>query len=115
VLREVAGTLARDTSRCDLPGRFGRDEFIVLLTHSGAVEALCIAELLRARISELVISADPGTAGPPANVTVSIGIATVTGTISDLTDLLAAADVALYWAECAGYNNVRLADRPPAR
>lgn len=115
VLREVAGTLALGTSRCDLPGRFSRDEFIVLLTHADAVEALCIAELLRARISELVIPADPGTAGPAANVTVSIGIATVTGTISDLTDLLAAADVALYWAECAGYNNVRLADRPPAR
>jgi len=115
VLREVASTLASGTARYDLPGRFGRDEFIVLLAHADAVEALCIAELLRARISELAVPAGPQAAGPAANVTVSIGVATLARTVSDLTDLLAAADAALYWAQCAGYNSVRLADRPPAR
>lgn len=115
VLREVASTVASGTARCDLPGRIGRDEFIVLLAHANAIEAMCIAELLRARISELAVPADPGTAGPAANVTVSIGVATLTRTVSDLTDLLTAADVALYWAQCAGYNNVRLAEGPPAR
>jgi diguanylate cyclase (GGDEF)-like protein len=115
VLREVAGTIDAGTDRCDLLGRYGRDEFIVLLGHADAIEALCIAELLRGRISELTVPACPGTAGAAAPVTASIGVATLAHTVKDLTDLLAAADVALYWAECAGYNSVRLADRPPAR
>jgi diguanylate cyclase (GGDEF)-like protein len=112
VLHEVASTIARGIARRDLAGRFGQDEFIVLLAHADAVEALCIAELLRARISELTV---PDATGAAAHVTVSIGVATLARTISDLTDLLAAADVALYWAECAGSNSVRLAGRPPAR
>jgi diguanylate cyclase (GGDEF)-like protein len=114
VLRDVAGSIARGTAHGDLPGRFGRDEFIVLLAHADAVEALCIAELLRARISELAITGRRDDARSAAHVTASIGVATLARTVSDLTDLLAAADVALYWAECAGYNSVRLADRPPA-
>jgi diguanylate cyclase (GGDEF)-like protein len=114
VLREVASTIARGTAPCDLPGRFGLDEFIVLLAHADAVEALCIAELLRARISEVAVTSGADSTGPAARVTASIGVATMARTVSDLTDLLAAADVALYWAECTGYNSVRLADRPPA-
>jgi diguanylate cyclase (GGDEF)-like protein len=114
VLREVARSITSGTAGCDLPGRFGKDEFIVLLAHADGIEALCIAELLRARISELPVTGDPAAAGPATHVTASIGVATLAHTVSDLTDLLAAADVALYWAQCAGYNNVRLADRPPA-
>jgi diguanylate cyclase (GGDEF)-like protein len=45
---------------------------------------------------------------------VSIGVAALTDGITDLTDLLAAADTALYRAKRSGRNTVRLAGRPAA-
>lgn len=113
IVREIAKILASGTSRYDLGGRFGREELVVLLAHTGGPEALCIADLLRARISELAIPAGPQ-AGQGPHVTVSIGVAALGGTITDLTDLLTAADAALYWARRSGCNSVRLAGRPPA-
>lgn len=113
IVREIAKTLASGTSRYDLAGRFGREEFVILLAHTGGPEALCIADLLRARISELAIPAGPQ-AGHDPHVTVSIGVAALGDTITDLTDMLTAADAALYWARRSGCNSVRLAGRPPA-
>ncbi|HEY2575336.1 MAG TPA: GGDEF domain-containing protein [Streptosporangiaceae bacterium] len=113
ILREIAKTLATGTGRYDLAGRFGREELVILLARTGGPEALCIADLLRARISELAIPASPQ-AGHDPHVTVSIGVAALGDTITDLTDLLTAADAALYWAKRSGCNSVRLAGRPPA-
>jgi diguanylate cyclase (GGDEF)-like protein len=61
VLREVAHALVGGMRGYDLPGRFGREEFIVLLAQADANEALFVAELLRARISEIIIPTGSGT------------------------------------------------------
>jgi diguanylate cyclase (GGDEF)-like protein len=110
-LREIAKTLAAGTGRYDLAGRLGREELVILLAQAGGPDALCIADLLRARISELALPAGPSL---EPHITVSIGVAALGDTITDLTDLLTAADAALYWAKRSGSNTVRLAGRPPA-
>jgi diguanylate cyclase (GGDEF)-like protein len=114
VLREVADALVGGTGGQDLNGRFGRAEFIILLERSRASEALCIAELLRARISEITLPAmrRAGLATAPGQVTVSIGVAALGGPGSDLLSLLAAADAALHRARSTGCNSVRLAGLP---
>lgn len=114
VLREVADVLVAATGGQDLTGRFGRAEFSMLLNRCRAAEALCIAELLRIRISEIMLPAMPGAAQAvaPGQVTVSIGVAALAGPGSDLISLLAAADAALHWARSTGCNSVRLAGLP---
>jgi len=60
----------------------------------------------------------PATGGPvspvPSGVTVSIGVAASGGSRRDLTDLLAAADRAMYQAKTAGRNQVRVISDEPS-
>ena len=112
VLQAVARILTAGMREYDLAGRFGGEEFTVLLPHADATEAVRIAERLRAALGEILIPADPGPADVSPQITVSIGVAALTEGIADLTDLLAAADTALYWAKGSGRNAVRLADSP---
>jgi diguanylate cyclase (GGDEF)-like protein len=85
-------------------GRFGGEEFTVLLPRTDATEACGIAERLRASASLLRVCA----AEARIKVTVSIGVAVLGQHGSDLFELLAAADLALYRAKGAGRNAVRL-------
>jgi diguanylate cyclase (GGDEF)-like protein len=114
VLQAVARILSAGMREYDLAGRFGGEEFSLLLPHADGTEALSIAERLRAALAVIPL---PGgsEAGDRPHITVSIGVAALTDGISDLTDLLAAADTALYRAKRSGRNAVRLADHPPAR
>jgi diguanylate cyclase (GGDEF)-like protein len=109
VLLDVAQTITRGLRGYDLAGRFGGEEFTVLLPHANAEEALGIAERLRAKLGSIVVPCGPLGASEPTNITVSIGVAPLGETITDLTDLLTAADVALYQAKRSGRNAVRLA------
>jgi diguanylate cyclase (GGDEF)-like protein len=113
VLVCVANILKAGMRDYDLAGRFGGEEFTVLLPHADQAEALRIAERLRARLATIPLPADPPAPVDPAHITVSIGVAALGPGITDLTDLLTAADAALYRAKNAGRNTVRLAGHPP--
>src|SRR5215471_21601761 len=109
VLRAVSDRLRLMTRPGDLVGRFGGEEFVLLLLDAGPSVAYRIAERLRLSFADGPISVDaPGarvTVTVP--VTVSIGVATVNNTTDrTLTDMLAAADSALYQAKEAGRNRV---------
>jgi diguanylate cyclase (GGDEF)-like protein len=107
VLKEVARTLSSLLRDYDLAGRFGGEEFIVLLPHTRAVDALRIAERIRAQIAGLSAFAPDGSELIP--VTVSIGVAALEGGCNwDLADLLAASDAALYRAKSAGRDQVQM-------
>lgn len=123
VLRGIAGTLTEVLREYDLAGRFGGEEFVMMLPQTRAVDALRIAERVRAHIARLGVYAD-GPSGPErVPVTVSIGVAALdAGTSRELTELLAAADAALYRAKASGRDQVQMistsrglsAVRPPA-
>jgi diguanylate cyclase (GGDEF)-like protein len=95
----------------DLVGRFGGEEFALLLPHTKAVDAYGIAERIREHIAATPIDIDGVPNAGPVRLTVSMGVAALgarwdAGTGSQLTDLLAAADRALYQAKRAGRDQV---------
>lgn len=104
VLAALAGVLSQHVRDCDVAGRFGGDEFAVLLPGADAAEALRIAERLREQAAAMPATAS----GAEVTVTVSIGAAMrgVHGT--GLQGLLAAADLALHQAKAGGRNRVCL-------
>jgi diguanylate cyclase (GGDEF)-like protein len=109
VLKEVARTLNTMLRQYDLAGRFGGEEFALLLPHTSAVDAFRIAERVRSMVAGLRIIA-PGAAGAErVAVTVSIGVAALDkGDQREFSDLLAAADAALYRAKAQGRDQVQM-------
>ena len=98
-LREVANALQSSLRPTDHLGRFGGEEFLVLLPGTQLRDALICAERLRVQVSGLVSSSGCG------NVTVSVGVASVEpGELA--AQWLARADRALYAAKSAGRNRV---------
>jgi diguanylate cyclase (GGDEF)-like protein len=112
-LRAVADALREHLRSYDLAGRFGGEEFAILLPQTRQQHALSIAERLRDHIAATDIQlGDDTRPGPSVRLTVSFGIASLDDACSELTDLLAAADSALYSAKQAGRNRTHLATAP---
>lgn len=106
VLRAIAGTMTGVLREYDVAGRFGGEEFVMLLPHTRAPDALRIAERVRAHIARLPIATP---SGEPIGVTVSIGVAALdAGSSRELAELLAAADAALYRAKASGRDQVQM-------
>ncbi|XVQ09260.1 GGDEF domain-containing protein [Spirillospora sp. CA-255316] len=104
VLVGVATTLCGQLRDYDVVGRFGGEEFVVLLPGADTVEACRVAERLRGRVRRLAVPAEEGTVG----VTISVGVALFRMHGQDLIELLAAADLALYRAKQSGRDRVCL-------
>jgi diguanylate cyclase (GGDEF)-like protein len=98
-LRLLADCFKQELRGVDSAARFGGDEFALILPQAYADGALIVAERLRARISEIRI---PGF----GNLNASMGIATFPGDGSSRSDLVVAADAALYNAKRTGRNRV---------
>jgi diguanylate cyclase (GGDEF)-like protein len=109
-LRAITGALSEQLRSYDLAGRFGGEEFAILLPQTQEAQALRIAERLRTYVAGMTIGVgeDPAT-GPEIRLTVSVGVAAIDRIGPELTDLLAAADAALYLAKQAGRNQTRIA------
>jgi diguanylate cyclase (GGDEF)-like protein/PAS domain S-box-containing protein len=104
VLAEIARRCVEVLRRVDLIGRYGGEEFAILLPETDLNAAARIAERLRTEISGTRIGTDRG----PLSVTISLGVATIHSTTNDLGSLLEAADSAMYAAKQAGRDCVRL-------
>jgi diguanylate cyclase (GGDEF)-like protein len=109
-LRAVTDALREQLRSYDLAGRFGGEEFAILLPQTREEHALSIADRLRTHIAGMSVPVSDD--GKPENcirLTVSVGVAPLDDTNRELTDLLAAADSALYHAKQAGRNRTHLA------
>jgi len=106
-LRALSRVLREAVREYDLVGRFGGEEFSLLLPQIDEAGARAIAERIRSHVEMLRVDAGAGD-GQPISVTVSVGVAAMAGgaTGEGITDLLAAADAALYRAKGAGRNQV---------
>jgi diguanylate cyclase (GGDEF)-like protein len=107
VLKAVATELKGQLRDYDRAGRFGGEEFVLLLAQSDEGDALGIAERLRLHVGNLAVPIDDRPEAPVVRVTISIGVSAMERSEPhELTDLLAAADSALYHAKQTGRNRV---------
>ena len=107
-LRAVTDALRSQLRAYDLAGRFGGEEFVVLLPQAREVDAINVAERLRAHIAGMSIPVGDDESGPCINLTISVGVAALDGESRELTDMLAAADAALYYAKETGRNKTHV-------
>ena len=108
-LRAVTDGLRSQLRGYDLAGRFGGEEFVVLLPQAREQDALNVAERLRSHIAGLSIPVDDGDESAGCvRLTISVGVASLNGETRELTDLLAAADAALYHAKETGRNKTHV-------
>ncbi len=108
-LRAVTDALRGQLRAYDLAGRFGGEEFVVLLPHAREADAINVAERLRAHIAAMSIPVgDDVVSGPFVKLTISVGVAALDGASCELTDMLAAADAALYYAKETGRNKTHV-------
>ncbi len=105
-LKAVARTLARFARSGDTVYRFGGEEFLVVLP-STSLEGASVGMDRRRRAVEQLAIPHPGRVGPPAVVTMSVGVATFDPKDpSPIEDALKRADQALYFAKTSGRNRV---------
>ena len=105
-LQALAGTIKIFLREYDLVGRFGGEEFALLLPQTSEPDARRVAERMRAHIAGVPIEVSGKAGSEVIRVTVSIGVAALSSSGSQLTELLATADAALYRAKHAGRNQV---------
>src|SRR5579875_2853708 len=112
VLASISAAMRGMLRDYDLVGRFGGEEFTILLPHTLSSEAREIAERLREKLAMIVTPETDATENVPLRVTVSIGVASLQASRRDLDELLAAADAALYQAKQSGRNATCLVPDP---
>ncbi|ESQ78774.1 PleD family two-component system response regulator [Asticcacaulis sp. YBE204] len=105
VLREFAGRLGINVRAIDMPCRMGGEEFVVIMPDTDSADAQVIAERVRSNVAAAPFAlAD----GRTLDVTVSVGVATLTGLGDSIEAMLKRADEAVYEAKRAGRNKVVL-------
>jgi len=104
----AVGTCLQSALRAnDFAGRFGGEEFLVLLPDTGRVSAVVVAEKIRHAIASIVVPE------LDRDVTASLGIAVLPDHAGHATGLLREADHALYTAKATGRNRVAVAGDTP--
>jgi diguanylate cyclase (GGDEF)-like protein len=109
VLRGVAQTIAENLRTSDLIGRYGGEEFMLILTETGVEEGAALSEKLRKLVERLRFSVE----GDPAlSVTISIGIVGGSGQQLRMETLVRDADAAMYSAKSLGRNQTYIFEEP---
>jgi diguanylate cyclase (GGDEF)-like protein len=102
VLRRIADTLRKTVRECDHVGRYGGEEFLIILPNSDAVGAVEMAQRIREQISQVSFYND----GNEISMTVSVGVAQCAEDEDRTEALISRADAALYQAKDNGRNRV---------
>lgn len=107
-LQRVAEALTKERRTGDVCGRYGGEEFILMVTNVTAYEAQRVAERHRRAIAALRLAAHGG----PERITISIGVGVFDPENPDpsVASILSRADTALYKAKRAGRDCVMMAD-----
>ena len=101
VIRAVAATIHDSTREVDFCGRYGGDEFGVVLVNTTSAQARPIAERIRGRVAAIWLDH-----APELTFSVSIGVADIEPGMHQVRDWVERADIALYRAKARGRNRV---------
>lgn len=104
-LEGFSGLLHKNTRDMDFSARYGGEEFLTILCNCDLDGGLKFVERVRRDLQNLELGAGP--------LTVSVGVATFHPQLASRTELLAAADQALYQAKQEGRDRVRVAPATP--
>ena len=104
VLREVARLLSESVRVSDLFGRYGGEEFMLILPETLPEDAVQVAEELRMLVARQPIVVN----GEPMKVTISVGVAGGRGSELQIDMLVDRADAAMYAAKSLGRNRTYL-------
>lgn len=100
VIRQTSRTLRRTIRKTDYAGRYGGEEFGVILVDTDASNALILADRLRTRIEALTVSYDK----LKIQYTISLGVAELDKSVGEYKQWLERADQSLYYSKKHGRN-----------
>jgi diguanylate cyclase (GGDEF)-like protein len=104
ILRETAATIKESIRQIDLVGRYGGEEFAVILVETAAEQSVFVAERIRKAVEDKHIKVYD----EDVKVTISIGVAAFPEDARNPQDIIERADKALYRAKEAGRNKACL-------
>ncbi|MEH6649905.1 MAG: diguanylate cyclase [Motiliproteus sp.] len=102
VIKGLADILSHEIRESDMAGRYGGEEFAILLSETDIEGAHIFCERVRANVEQTVVSA----LGESVRFTVSLGLSDVDGDVGSLETWLKEADAALYYSKAQGRNRV---------
>ncbi|MFZ4857148.1 MAG: GGDEF domain-containing protein [Desulfuromonadaceae bacterium] len=102
VLKEVARRLSTSVRPYDVVGRYGGEEFVIMLPDTSMEQCLIIADRIRGNIRTETIEAE----GRNLSITASLGVARTSEADMTLSDVLKRADAAMYKAKADGRDRV---------
>jgi diguanylate cyclase (GGDEF)-like protein len=106
-LRETGEVLRRNAREVDILARYGGEEFAIILPETDLKQAVYQAERIRAAVAGHAFRGKDSS--PEGDLTVSIGVATLTAELRKIEELVHDADQALYRAKAQGRNRIALA------
>ncbi len=101
VIRQTAAVLKENIREIDIAGRYGGEEFAVILTGTSATGAFTVAERIRTQMQANTVNYE----GNTIEYTISLGIAELRRDMSTKTHWIDSADRGLYQAKESGRNN----------
>ncbi len=104
VVQAIAAQMQASLRQRDKVGRFGGDEFLIVLPETGMKGAFQAAEKLRIKV-ETAVNAELGL---PTGVTLSLGVASMQTNEANAEELLECADTAVYRAKALGRNRTEV-------
>jgi len=104
VIQQTAELVRQSTRDADIAGRYGGEEFVVLLPDTDSEGAVTFAERLRQSIEAHEVVHE----GRSIRFTVSLGIADLSEPTNGYAQLIERADIALYSSKASGRNQVTL-------
>jgi len=104
ILKSVARSLSEELRETDIAGRYGGDEFAVVLVDTSASQAMLFAERIRKTIEQSQLPFDAST----LNCTISLGVAEYFPHLNDHVEWMKCADQALYQSKEKGRNCVSM-------
>ena len=107
VIQHVAVAVKKNLRSTDVAGRYGGEEFAVLLLDTTVEQAMFFAERLRKNVEAMAVEYNQQI----LRVTVSIGVAEYREEMSEYRDWIEAADKALYQSKAAGRNCITKAEK----